>query len=438
MPVRSKAFAVPAQPPVDGYLLRVGWSASTLAMVMTAATLVTAIKMIATCSSCFGKPGNGGDTAAAEIERLLASTTISDVVHRKITKIKAETEPINQQWAYFVANGSLPPEQAAELAEELLDAIGVLYCSVADLKRRKIATIAASPTTKWGDTEAVATVNEALKRDTESLRVALLKFREWGLTLPTSLAAAATAALAELPIAATDPKAKAIHAARAVDSIPGKPSLQQAIGAMAVAADVAEDGGPEQLALTARLADELIPLYADRRATATEMIVPAILEDVDVYDAEVKLRLGDAGAREAIAEIDAASRARVPQSVEMGGSTKSATEDVADALAIGEDIEAPDPFNPGFALYIRKAGIQGSILLYLLVSTVAAAADCGAEVIPGGLKGMAWGGGTRVCIAPTAPPLCHWLCASIRTHSADVPHAHIPSASPIVKPESLY
>ena len=338
-------------------------------------------------------PAATDDAAAAEIERLLASTTISDVVRRKITKIKAESETIKQQWAHFLAKGSLPPEQAAELAEELLDAIGVLYCSVADLKSRKIAAIAAEAN---GGGYALPVGHEyegqhALERDSESLRVALLKFREWGLIPPTSLTAAAAAALAQLPIAATDPKAETIHAAHAVGSIPGKPSLQRAIGAMAAAADAAVDGDPEKLAHMTRLADELIPLYTDRRATATEQIVPAILEDVEVYGAEVKLRMGDVGAREAVTEIDTATRTRVPQSVEVDGSSEPATEEVADALAIGEDIEAPDPFNPGFALYIRKAGIQGSILLYLLVSTVAAAADCGAEVIPGGLKGIGTG-----------------------------------------------
>ena len=65
MPVPSNALAVPAELPmdIDTTMSREGWSTSTLAVVMTVATLVTTIKMVATCSSCFGKPGTGATAA---------------------------------------------------------------------------------------------------------------------------------------------------------------------------------------------------------------------------------------------------------------------------------------------------------------------------------------------------------------------------------------
>ena len=66
----------------------------------------------------------------------------------------------------------------------------------------------------------------------------------------------------------------------------------------------------------------------------------------------------------------------------------TATEAVADGLAITSDPDAPDPGHPAYALYIRKVATAGSIILYLLMCAIASVADCGAEVLPGGLKGL--------------------------------------------------
>ena len=70
------------------------------------------------------------------------------------------------------------------------------------------------------------------------------------------------------------------------------------------------------------------------------------------------------------------------------GGMVAATDSVAHALAIMCDSGAPEPTHPAYALYIRKVGTAGSIVLYLLLCSIASAVGCDAEVLPGGLKGL--------------------------------------------------
>jgi hypothetical protein len=79
---------------------------------------------------------------------------------------------------------------------------------------------------------------------------------------------------------------------------------------------------------------------------------------------------------------------RIPGVVQVDGTAIPLTTALATQLAIGDDPEAPPPHDPGYVLYIRRCGTRGSVALYLLVSGIVAAADPGAEVFPGGLKGL--------------------------------------------------
>ena len=242
------------------------------------------------CDGCAGRTAvpvpPPAVASAADVEAWLASPHVSARVRAKIAKVEAEGPAVAAQYEHFRATGELPAEQAAAVTEEMLDGIGVLGCVVAELKARKIAGLGATTVGGMYANGAFSAADEAaLAHNDTALRAALRKFRALGLVVPPALAAATADQTRALPLAATDPAAVAIHRRRkeVPGALPGTPSLQRVIGGLLVLADAAPDG-PAKLALNTRLVDELLPLYEDRRATATETTVAAILADVEACE----------------------------------------------------------------------------------------------------------------------------------------------------------
>ena len=334
--------------------------------------------------------------SAADAEAWLASPHVSARVRAKVAKVEAEGPAVAAQHERLRATGELPAEQAAAVAEEMLDGIGVLGCVVAELKARKTAGVGSFLGKLHEPLDAAffgAADEAALAHDDAALVAALCKFRALGLVVPPALAAATADQARALPLAATDPAAAAVHRRRkeAPGALPGTPSLQRVVGGLLVLADAAPDG-PAKLAPNARLVDELLPLHEERRATATEATVAAVLADVKAHGAEAAAQTAVPGAADAVKQMDAAVAARIPQTVVLDdggdGGPVPATDDVADELALLDDPEARDPERPGLALCLRSVGVRGSVVLHLLVCMVAAGVGRGAEVLPGGLKGL--------------------------------------------------
>jgi hypothetical protein len=243
-----------------------------------------------------------------QIEFVVGSE-MGDKVRHKIEKLQKESAGVELQWQHYIKTGRVPCEQAFEMTEEALDAIGVLWCAV---QLTAANLLAAREAQAQNSGLIIDNAQCESERTISSLAEALKRFQESDLVnyLPDFPAKIMQHAC-NLPIAATDPNAANIHATNLANSaangssvLPGSPSLQRMIGYLIVLGESATNEEAKAEA-NACLDEQLFPLYDHLRAAATRIIVPRILDDVAAYNIVTATKLSEPGAAAAIEEIEA-------------------------------------------------------------------------------------------------------------------------------------